>query len=178
MSDGEKLVEGPRVTEVTAVQGGGEEKRWLFKVQWGENDPNPSTIHVDAQRRLHRLELGALGALKFTPPPPAEWMDLKPGEEKTVESAIRILGFEIPLKYNAKRMADQTITVPAGEFVDCQRVRVITESLNQLGQPTTTRYDYWYHPKVNGLVKEVFVYNYQTPKAYLGTSLLKSHTTP
>jgi hypothetical protein len=70
------------------------------------------------------------------------------------------MGFSIPIEYAAKRLKDETITIPAGEFKNCQHVQIISSMQNEMGQTVKNKTDHWYHPKVRNFVKEVIVTNY------------------
>ena len=117
-----------------------------------------------------------IATLLLKPPVPAVWK-LKVGEEKTVKSQMDVGGFVMTIEYKAKRLKDETLTVPAGTFEKCQHIQVVTTMENPMGEPMNTKTDLWHHPKVRNLVKDVTVTNFGAPNSYTGTSLLKSHTT-
>jgi hypothetical protein len=176
-ADPSAIVKGDRMVEVTAIKGEGAEKRYLLKNIWGKEDTNPSTAYIDSKNMLHKLDIEFLGTLLLDPPVPTVWT-LKSGEEKILKTKMDIGGFEIPIEYVAKRLKDETITVPAGKFKNCQHVQIISSLQNETGQTVKNKQEYWYHPKVRNLVKEVVVTNYQGDNTYTGTSVLKSHTKP
>ena len=169
------MIKGDRTVEVTAIKGEGTEKRYLLKNMWGNEDPNPSTSYIDSKNMLYKLDIENMFTLMINPPVPAIWT-LKPGEEKNLKTNMDFAGFSIPVEYVAKRMKDETITVPAGEFQNCQHVQIISSLQNETGQTVKNKQEYWYHPKARNLVKEIIVTNYQGDNSYTGTSLLKSHT--
>lgn len=173
----QRKVNGPLVRETTGVTGEGEARRWQLKATYGKDDENPSTALIDNRTLLHRIDVGSLVSIEFKPPIPTEWTMLEPGEKKTLESKLMVMGFEVPIKFEAERLADETVTVPAGKFEGCQRWRVVIHTTDMQGQPTKTRYDYWYHPKVNGTVKEIFTERLDTGNIVTGTSELISHVT-
>ena len=174
-ADSSATIQGDRTVEVIAIKGEGSDKRFLLKTFWGTEDANPSTTYIDSKKMIHRIDIENLGVLSITPPAPAVWL-LKPGEQKTLKTQMDIAGFSLPIEYLAKRLKDETITVPAGKFKNCQHVQIITSTQDATGQPVKHKQDYWYHPKVGNLVKDVIVTNYKGDKSYTATSLLKSHT--
>ncbi len=174
-ADSSATIKGDRTVEVVAIKGEGAEKRFLLKTLWGTEDANPSTIYIDSKKMLHKVDFKNLGILTFTPPVPVFWT-LKPGKQKTLKTMVDIAGFSLPIEYSVKRLKDETITVPAGIFKDCQHVQVITSAQDAMGQPVKHKQDYWYHPKAGNLVKDVVVTNYKGGTSYTSTSILKSHT--
>jgi hypothetical protein len=176
-ADPSVTVKGDRTVEVTAIKGKGAEKRYLLKNMWGKEDANPSTAYIDSKNMLHKLDIEFMGTLLLDPPVPTIW-PLKPGEEKALKTKMDIGGFEIPIEYVAKRLKDETITVPAGKFKNCQHIQIISSLQNETGQTVKNKQEYWYHPKARNLVKEVVVTNYHGDNSYTGTSVLKSHTKP
>ena len=174
-ADSSATIQGDRTVEVIAIKGEGADKRFLLKTLWGTEDANPSTTYIDSKKMIHRIDIENLGVLSITPPVPAVWL-LKSGEQKTLKTQMDIAGFSLNIEYLAKRLKDETITVPAGNFKNCQHIQVITSTQDTTGQPVKHKQDYWYHPKVGNLVKDVVVTNYKRDNSYIATSLLKSHT--
>ena len=174
-ADSSATIQGDRTVEVITIKGEGADKRFLLKTLWGTEDANPSTTYIDSKKMIHKIDIEYLGALGFTPPVPAIWL-LKSGEQKTLKTQMDIVGFSLTIEYLAKRLKDETITVPAGKFKNCQHIQVITSTQDATGQPVKHKQDYWYHPKVGNLVKDVVVTNYKSNNSYTATSLLKSHT--
>ena len=178
LSNPPAAIRGDRTNEVIAVKGEAANKRWLLKHVWGEKDENPGILHLDAENRLHQVDVGTSLNLTFTPPVPMEWAELKSGEQKTYESKMAVAGFEVPLKYEANRLPDETVRVPAGEFTLCRHIQVVVHGTDAQGQPSKSRSDYWFHPKANGLVKEITISNYDTDAKQTSTSTLKTHSAP
>ena len=174
-ADSSATIQGDRTVEVIAIKGEGADKRFLLKTLWGTKDANPSTTYVDSKKMIHKIDIEYLGALGFTPPVPAIWL-LKQGEQKTLKTQMDVAGFSLNIEYKAKRLKDETITVPAGKFKNCQHVQIITSTQDATGQPVKHKQDYWYHSKVGNLVKDVVVTNDKSDNSYTATSLLKSHT--
>lgn len=173
--DGVGTVQGDRTVEVTAIKGEGAEKRCLLKNLWGTADVNPTTAHIDANDMIHKLDVEGMGAFTLDPPVPTIWR-LKVGEEKTVKTQLDFGGFAMPIEYVAKRLKDETLTVPAGEFKDCQHIKIISTLQSQMGEPMKNKTDIWYHAKVKNTVKEVIITHYETANSYTSTDVLKSHT--
>lgn len=177
MTNPPQAVEGDRVNEVVDVKGEGEAKRWSLRHTWGTSDDNPPLLQLDAQRRLHQVDV-ELMSVKFDPPLPLEWPELEVGESTTFLTTLSMTGFELPIRYEANRLPDETVIVPAGTFENCRRVRVIAHAKDLQGQDTQTRNDVWFHPRAHGLVKEITIVNYTSADSYSSTSSLKSHTVP
>ncbi|MCL4180793.1 MAG: hypothetical protein KJ072_23985 [Verrucomicrobia bacterium] len=178
MSNPPATVEGDRVDEFVAVTGEGEGKRWQIKSVWGKNDETPSIATIDSRLRLHQVEVGSVMTISFTPPTPTDWPDLKVGESTTFETKIAVMGFEVPLQYEVKRLADETITVPAGKFDGCRHIQMVVTGTDPSGQPNRTRYDHWLDSKGHGLIKEIVVSNFQSDTSHRSVSSLKEHIVP
>ena len=175
-SDPSAKVEGDRTTEVTAIEGQADKKRYLLKNRWGTSDINPSTSHIDTKNLIHKIDIEGVATLLFKPPVPAIW-ELEVGQEKTIKSQMDVGGFVMTIEYKAKRLKDETLTVPAGTYENCQHIQYTSTMDNPMGDPVKSKTDFWYHPKVRNLVKDVTVTNFGAANSYTGTSLLKSHTT-
>jgi hypothetical protein len=178
LSNPPAAIQGDRTNEVVAIKGEAANKRWLLKHIWGEKDENPGTLYVDVDKRLHQVDVGSSLTLNFAPPVPMEWGELAVGEKKVSESKMAVAGFEIPLKYEAIRLPDDTVRVPAGEFTLCRHIQVVVHGTDAQGLPSKSRSDYWFHPKANGLVKEITISNYETDAKQSSTSTLKAHSAP
>lgn len=175
-SDPSIKIKGDLTVEVTKIEGEGAAKRYLLKTLWGTEDANPTTTYIDPNNMIHKMEIQYMAVLLFNPPVPAVW-PLKPGEQKTLKTNMDVGGFVIPIEYVTKRLKDETITVPAGQFEKCRHFEIISSLQNEMGEPMKVKTDQWYHPKVRNYVKEVVIMNYQGDNSYTGTSILKAHTT-
>ena len=175
-SDGSTLVKGDRTVEVSAIQGEGPEKRFLLKDVRGTEDPNPTIAHIDAKNLIHKIEVQSFATLTFAPPIPALWT-LNVNEERTLKSNVDMGGFGFAIEYKAKRLPDETLTVPAGTFENCQHIQVVSTIRSDMMPTAQSRLDYWYHPQVKNSVKEIVITNYQGENSYASTSTLKSYTT-
>jgi hypothetical protein len=178
MSNPPVAVEGDRVDEIVAVKGEGAEKRWQIKSIWGKNDETPSLASIDAQSRIHGVEVGTALTIGFTPPVPTDWPELKAGESTTFETKLAVMGFEMPLKYEVKRLEDSTITVPAGKFEGCRHIQMVMHGTDPSGQPSKTRYDHWLDAQGRGLIKEIAITNYESENSQRTICSLKEHRAP
>jgi len=174
-SDSSAMVKGDRTVEVAAIKGEEADKRYLLKNNWGTEDANPATSYIDPNNMNHKMDIEFLGTLLLNPPVPIFW-PLKPGQQKILKTKMDFMGFSIPIEFVAKGLKDETISVPAGKFKDCQHVQIISSMQNETGQTVKNKVEYWYHSKVKNLVKEIIITNYQSDNGYSATSVLKSYT--
>jgi hypothetical protein len=112
-SDPPAKVEGNRTMEVTAIEGKGNEKRYLLKNRWGKTDVNQATSYIDAKNLIRKIDVQDLAVLLFDPPVPAIW-GLKVGEEKSLETQMDVGGLVMAIEYKAKRLKDETVHVGFG----------------------------------------------------------------
>jgi hypothetical protein len=177
MSNPPVEVDGDRVDEVVAITGEGADQKWQLKSVWGKDDPTPSLATLDAQSRLHQVEIGSAMTIGFTPPVPTDWAELKVGETTTFETKLAVMGFEMPLKYEVKRLPDESITVPAGTFAGCRHIQMVVHGTDPSGQPNKTRYDQWMSADEGkgGLIKEMVVSNFESDNSQRSSCSLKQH---
>ncbi|MFB3785190.1 MAG: hypothetical protein ACE15F_02350 [bacterium] len=172
-----------RTRKILSIQGEGAEKRWLLEEKWGTGEGPAAVWYLDAAKSSDKTEMGENFTISFKPAIPVDWSGLKPGEEKKVETETTMGDNTSKIQYVAKRLADETVTVPAGEFKNAVQVQVVmtmTFNTDQGERSFKMTETYWYHPDVNGFVKETFDF---TPPAggegprdpLKGTSVLKSH---
>mgnify|MGYP001185034407 CR=1 FL=1 len=174
-------ISGDRVREVVAVKEENEKKFWLIQEQWGNDDEWAGKTYVDANRMFNRIESGEDRIVTIEPSTPYDFLNLKPGEEKSVESTFKFGDqFSFPRKMTVKRVQDETVKVPAGEFENCIHIQCeeSTTFSPPNGDPVTivTKREQWYSPKVNGLVKDVFTTKGPGGQEEKGSSELKSYT--
>lgn len=180
----QESIDGDRTREVISVEGSGENKRWVIKETFGEYDDRPSRAYVDSKRLVTKREFGYEFSMDFDPPVPFDVQILKADEEKKYETELSFGENSIPFKVTSKRVANETIKVPAGEFKDCHHYQnTITIVFSREGDEVTikTNQDIWYHPKVNGIVKDVYKrgpvqFGGETREGYTATSQLKSYS--
>ncbi|HOJ59199.1 MAG TPA: hypothetical protein PK878_02840 [bacterium] len=179
-----QTAEIPRTRKILSIQGEGAEKRWLLEERWGEGEGPAAVSFIDAAKGMDKVEMGENFSILFRPAIPVDWSGLKPGEEKKVESESRFNGNTSKIQYEAKRLEDENVTVPAGEFKNTTRVQVemtMTFNTDQGSRTFKMLETYWYHPDANGFVKEqiemVPLEGQDAPDQPMkGTSVLLSHT--
>jgi hypothetical protein len=173
---------GERIREILSTGGENENQYWVLAERWGAGDLNPVKFHVDGKKMLREVDASSQ-IISIKPPVPFCWSDLKTGEEKDFESMMAVSGYSSPIQFHVKRLTDETITVPAGEFKDCAKIETLV-TMSPQGAPQSAElkisYTYWYHPKANGFVKESFQVAIpdsgpSSAKTLSGTSQLKSH---
>ncbi len=176
----DQTVDGNRTREVVAVEGEGEEKRWIIREQWGTNDSNPTKSYVDSNRKVHKVEMSEGNTISFDPPIPSDYMNLKIGDKSEVKTKFQMPnGQEVPYTITAVRVDDETIKVPAGEL-KCMHVKLEeTFQISSQGQKIVVKStrDHYYHQKYNGLVMEEFVATVSIPDVPKteGKSVLKTY---
>lgn len=158
-------IDGERILHVIALVEGNGRRQWVIQERF-TNDPNVTArLYVSEERMLTAVEIenekGEAAKLRYDPPVPYQVTELEVGEEGTIETALRIdsANFSLPNKIVTERLADETITTPAGEFADCLHYKSTTTSTFDIKIakiPVTEERERWYHPEVNGLVKEVY----------------------
>ncbi len=173
-------VNGDRTREILSTTKEKGETRWILSEKWGADDSATSKMFICAKRLIHQVDAGPQ-MLEFTPPVKLDYMDLKPGEEKNYKSEISDNGKSYHFNWNVKCINKETIEVPAGKFKDCVKVDATVTVSIPPEFSIVMKYLYWYHPDVNGFVKEEFRFSPpgQDPnrtKSFKGVSTLKSHT--
>lgn len=172
-------VVGDRVQEITGQTIENGKPLWLITETWGETDYDPWRFFVDGERLLRKVESGA-EIVRLNNPFPFDWLNLQPGESKRVKSGVIADTFTGAFTIDVQRLENETIAVPAGDYPDCIKVKMTIDYSISLrsGSPLVFHHIYWYHPKVNGVVKESFEYKPAEGNPISGVSMLKSHTVP
>jgi hypothetical protein len=93
-------------------------------------------------------------------------------EVRTFQTVLRAdaAKFALPVTTVVERLADETITTPAGEFPGCAHYRTTTQSVVDVKIakiPFREERERWYHPSACGMVKEVYR---KGPVKFLGWS--------
>lgn len=171
-------VDGDRVDEILSVTGEGAALRMRVKSTWGKDDQNPSLATLDNELRVHQVEVGSMMTIAFKPPVPTVWSELAVGQNQVFETQLSVMGFDMPLKYEVKRLDDETITVPAGKFENCRHIQMVVHATDPSGQPSKTRYDHWIDAKGQSLIKEITVTNFQSDNSQRTICELKEHRAP
>ncbi len=158
-------IDGQRIRQVLSTALEQDKPTWVIEEGF-TNDPNAtSLLYVDHERQLTAFDVendqGQAVTFVYDTPQPYQVPFLEPGQEKTYETTLRLSApkFAMPTTSVIKRLPDETIVTPAGEFVNCQHYHTTTKSTMNIKIakiPVTDERDQWYHPSVNGLVKEVY----------------------
>src|SRR5690606_4900041 len=144
-------ISGDRVREVLSVEGEGDEQRWLIQEQWGSNDDRAGKRYVNADRAYDKIVAGDWNTT-VSPAFPFDLVSLEADEEMTQKSTFQFGDFSFPIQLVAKRVADETIEVPAGTYENCTHIesKETVTFTNQNGEErniVTVRHQ-WFHPSV------------------------------
>lgn len=160
---------GTEVTKVTGVEEKDGKRFWNFNLKKEsqilkavyDDDGNTCSMFLRKDRQL-----------MFDPPffGYKTLMDLNENEERILKSTVTPMGLPLSLIFEvkAKRLKNETVTVPAGTYENCAHFfyevsikgdREVMESALPLGNG-----EFWYDPKVNGYVKEIITDNDSKPK--------------
>jgi hypothetical protein len=181
-------IDGQRIRHVLAVDEEQEHPQWIVQERFTNDEKATSLLFVDHERQLTGFEIvgenGEPLLMTYGTPVPYQVPQLAIDEEKTYETTLRMGPKQIalPSKSVIRRLADETIATPAGEFVNCHHYHTKSESTLdfKITKITMTdQRDQWYHPSVNGLVKEVYSkgpikYLAWSCEGYTSTSVLTS----
>ena len=179
-------IDGERIMHVIAVVEKPEGKQWIIEERFTKGENVVGRLHVNEERLLTAIEIenakGEAATLRYDPPVPHQVTELTVGEEKILETSLKMdsAKFTLPSTIVIRRLDNETITTPAGEFVDCRHYKTTTKSIFNIKIakiPFTEERERWYHPKVNGLVKEVYrkgpvKFLAWSQKGYMATSVL------
>lgn len=156
-------IDGQRILQVVAT--GAEPGDWVIQERY-TGEPNVvGRLFVREQAGLVGFEVlhgeGEVLKMTYDTPMPYPVPELEVGQETAVENALRVDSpeFVMPIKVVTRRLEDETVTTPAGEFVGCRHYRTITGStinVKVAKVPVSEQRDRWYHESVHGLVKEVY----------------------
>lgn len=176
----QSTVVGDRVIRIIEVKEADGEKRWKLRENWGENNEF-RTFTIDAEHQAHLLDWGG-DMIRYEPPLPMDFSSLALGAEQTDDVLMKFgkVGFKCNIL--AKRLPDQDVAVPAGDFKQCAHVKIkMTMHYGSLQQPID--YEVWYHPRANFIVKEQ--YHFKAMKlgglewgSHQCVSELKEHSKP
>lgn len=158
-------IDGQRILHVISETQEQGERSWAIEERF-TNDPNViGRLHVSEARMLAALDIenekGEAVALYYDPPVPYLIAEMEIGQTTTIETTLRVKSgeFALPATIVIERLADETITTPAGEFANCLHYKVTNRSTIDAKVakiPITEERHRWYHADVNGLVKEVY----------------------
>lgn len=158
-------IDGQRILHVVGVVGEPNALRWVIEERY-TNGPNVvGRLYVDTERLLTGFDIendkGEVAPLRYDPPVPYQILEMEIGQKQTVETTLHMprARFEVPTTLVIERLEDEAVTTPAGEFVGCRHYKVVNNSTFDIKiakVPLTEQRERWYHPQVNGLVKEVY----------------------
>lgn len=188
--------EGERTKEVVSVEESNGKKCWVIKESFGATDLVQTHHYVDDRNLVGKfktvmLQMGGEGVVTLNKPGyPFDYVGLKIGEEKEFKSQRVVVPFysTYPLSIRFKRLENQTVEVPAGKFKNCRHLRVSIsytvpwhEDLDWRQFSIRRDTDFWYHPRANGIVKEIthsepFEFMGEIRQGYTITSVLKSYS--
>jgi len=158
-------IDGERIMHVIGVIEEPEGKQWIIEERFTKDKNAIGRLYVNEEHLLMAIEIenekGEVAKLRYDPPVPHQVTELNIGEERTIDTSLKMdsVEFSLPSTIVIRRLEDETITTPAGEFVDCRHYKITTKSTFNIKiakVPFTEEWERWYHPKVNGLVKEVY----------------------
>ena len=158
-------IDGERIIHVIGVVEEPKGKQWIIEERFTKDEKAIGRLYVNSERLITTIEIenkkGEAVKLQYDPPVPHQVLELNIGEEETIETSLKMdsAKFSLPSTIVIRRLDDETITTPAGEFVNCQHVKTTSRSTFNIKIakiPFTEERERWYHPKVNGLVKEVY----------------------
>jgi hypothetical protein len=158
-------IDGERIMHIVGVVNEPEGKRWIIEERFTEDEKVTGRLYVNQQRLITAIvienEKGETARLRYDPPVPYQVMELKIGEQKTIETSLKMDSAKItlPSTTTIQRLNDETIATSAGEFVGCGHYKITTKATLDIKIakiPFTEERERWYHAKVNGLVKEVY----------------------
>ena len=176
------IIDGEKILQVVSVFDVNEERQWVIEERF-TGDPNVTAqLFVGRDRLLAGFDVenekGELARFTYVPPVPYQVPDLEIGAERTFESTLRIASadFSLPTTIVIQRLPDETVETPAGTFTDCRHYKMTTRSTINIKIAkirTSEERQRWYHPTVNGLVKEVYRKN---PIKFLGKEFKPGYT--
>ncbi len=158
-------IDGERIIHVIGVAEATEGKQWIIEERFTRDEKAAGRVYVNPERLLTVIEFenekGEKAKLRYDPPIPYQIMDMNIGQEKTVETSLKmdLNEFTLPSTMVIQRLDNETITTPAGKFEDCWHFMFKTKSIFKIKIikiPMTEERERWYHPSINGLVKEVY----------------------
>jgi hypothetical protein len=158
-------IDGQRILHVLGVVGEAEDKRWVIEERFTSGPKVIGRLHITADRLLAGVDVendkGEVAPLQYDPPVPYQIVEMEIGQKRTIETTVCMPAakFTVPSTMVVERLDDETVVVPAGEFAGCRHYKVVSDSTFDIKiakVPLTETRERWYHPRVNGLVKEAY----------------------
>ncbi len=182
---GNENVYGDRVRKTISFETDENQKQyWLLRESWGNYDDTPVLFYIYEDKSIPRERAGDT-LIQFDPGLPAGFIDLEPEQEKTynIEITWGDSDRKIPLKIIAKRLADEDVEVPAGQFANCVRIQTkweFTFTRDERSVAMKSTQDIWYDPETKHMLKEAYAFepvswDDNTRPAWTCTSQLKEY---
>jgi hypothetical protein len=158
-------IDGERILWVLSTAEEQGKTRWAIEECFTNDEGVIGRLYVDQDGLLTAIEIenrkGETARLHYDPPVPYQPADMNVAEVKTIQTTLRIdsASFALPSKTVTERLADETVATPMGEFPGCSHFQSTTTSTVDIKIariPVTEERERWYHPSVNGMVKEVY----------------------
>jgi hypothetical protein len=158
-------IDGERILHVISVVEEEAGRRWVIEERFTNSKDAIVRFYVDEERLLTTIEIenekGEVVTLRYDPPVPYQITELDVGKARTIETSLQMepSEFALPSTIVIQRLEDETITTTAGKFVGCLHFKATISSTFDIKIakiPVTEERERWYHPEVNGLVKEIY----------------------
>lgn len=158
-------IDGQRILHVVSKAREQSEVTWVIEERFSNDQGVIGRLYVNQMRMLTALDIendkGEVAPLYYEPPVPYQVVEMGVGQTRTIATTLRVKSAEFALRstITIQRLEDETITTPAGEFADCLHYQVSSRSTIDLKiakVPITEERQRWFHPSVNGLIKEVY----------------------
>ncbi len=158
-------IDGQRILQVVSETELDGHTVWAIEERF-TNDPNGvGLMSVDDRGLLQSLKVmnakGESMTLTYDSAIAYQTMAIDVGEQRVVETRL-VSGdekFKVPIRMEVKRLEDETLVTPAGEFLACRHLEFVTKSVIDLKLvkiPFEETRHRWYSDEVHGLVKEVY----------------------
>jgi len=169
-------IDGERILLVVSSVEEEGRAEWVIEERFTKDRKVIGRLYVDGDGLLKAIEIqnekGEKVRLRHDARVPYRPADMNVGEVRTIQTTLRVdsANFALPNKTAVERLADETVGTPAGEFPGCSHYKSTTTSTVDIKIakiPMTEEREQWYHPSVNGMVKEVY---HKGPVRFLGWS--------
>jgi hypothetical protein len=169
-------IDGERILWVVSSVGEPGAVQWVIEERFTKDEKVVGRLFVDGAGFLNALEIqnekGQRVRFRYDPPVPYRPVEMNVGETRTIQTTGRVdsASFVLPNKTVVERLADETVSTPAGEFGDCTHFRSTTTSTVDIRIAKiamSEEREQWYHSSINGMVKEIYR---KGPVKFLGWS--------
>ncbi len=151
-----KKLNGDRIRKCLSSQGNNENKRWVVEEKYPTEEG--FRYFIDRNRLVNKIETGFDTTVHFNPPIPFDCQILQKDEEKEYHSEFNFGRLLVSYMVKSKRLKNETVIVPAGEFNDCHHyhnITIITFRNESAKTVIRLTQDVFYHPKAHGIVMEI-----------------------